>query len=168
MKRAMYVPPVVLCLAVVILPSLIGQNNHGPHFPVVVASRVIQTNTAIPDTVLFTPAVTEMYRASAYIDMLVPGIDVQQCDIEAAIHWTDDIPVPPRFRRVACRLGSGGEGYLLPGVTADALLLAYQPSPVVTLVAKAETPIKFFVNFQSQYAQPHEVVYSLHIVLERL
>jgi hypothetical protein len=138
MKRAIYVCPIVLGLAIVILPSLIGQNTQGPHFPVVVASRTIQAGAPISRTILFVPVVTGMYRVSSLVSGFDPSVP---CTFQIHYTWTDETNERSQDTEAGC------------GFAQDYILSA-----------KAGTPLSFSVNFADIPPQ----LYTFHIVAERL
>jgi hypothetical protein len=143
MKRAIYVFPIVLCLAIAILPSLIGQSNQGPHFPVAVASKTIQSDAPIPETLLFVPTVTGLYRLSANLEPADCGNGISSPVALAFFTWTDEYDHGQQFQVQEC--GN---------------------NEAVVLVAKAGDPINFNVNVYGTLVSPHP--YTLRLVVERL
>jgi hypothetical protein len=142
-----------LCCSLLIFTacaSLLAEDaGRGPHrHPVIVSRvRILDSNSTVPLTILFTPKETGLYRITAYMTIL--SSTIQPTSWGAAFVWTDS---SKHFESTQLIVGLGNNP-------------PFQET-VFTFIAKGGTPVEYLVDTSTP--APQDSTYTLFFTVEQL
>jgi hypothetical protein len=133
------------CLTLVVITvSFLPATVSAPRVPVIVAQLALTNQTGpIPQTTIFTPAQSGLYRVSSYIASTTPG---QDDAFTATLVYTDDVALE------YAALNNGSSGYYATS------------SGFTTFRATANNPVSFY----TQGSTPQGTKYCVYLTIERL
>ena len=131
-------------MLVVVAVSFLPATVSAPKVPIIVAQLTLTNQTGpIPQTTIFTPTQSGVYRVSAYIASTSPG---QDDAFSATLVYTDDVALE------YAALNNGSSGYYATS------------SGFTTFRAIANNPVSFY----TQGSTPQGTTYCVYITIERL
>ena len=136
------------------------KHKHGPFTPRIINRLVLAGQTSfIPQTTLFVPIESSLFRISVYAETTASGGSGTLC---GSLFWVDD----GGGTEIATNLLAGALGFSPQCLDLSSTRVAGYSSSTFTIRATAQTPVQYETHFSVPPSS--SVQYSLFITVEQL